>query len=118
MYYALHKTFELQRLVHGKSILVEPTNEERELIMKVRKGPLEGILHPEVLIARVERALLEVRMRQIVQDLAHNVMCDKDNIKGCESSYFRLIPEVSLEPLAKFLFDLRVSHWGAHSLCT
>mmetsp|Transcript_40832 Transcript_40832/g.65635 ORF Transcript_40832/g.65635 Transcript_40832/m.65635 type:complete len:175 (+) Transcript_40832:2332-2856(+) len=92
-YYALHKHYDLQRISKGRYPSVEPSNSERDFIMRVRHADtLKGELEPEKLKRMIQRGLDDAR----------------ENVKRLRPN---LPEEVDVNPLCAWLVDLRRSRW-------
>ena len=61
LYHAYHKLYEAARLLRGEPLHVALRGDERAHVRAIRAGPLAAELAPELLIARAEAALSQLR---------------------------------------------------------
>ncbi|KAL5460428.1 hypothetical protein EMCRGX_G033875 [Ephydatia muelleri] len=67
-YHVLHKLLSLESFVQGKPPVIHCSSEQREYILKIRQGPLEGDLSRDVLLAAVRKRLDAVKTTLCLRD--------------------------------------------------
>ena len=67
-YHVLHKLLSLESFVQGKPPVIQCSSEQREYILKIRQGPLEGDLSRDILLAAVRKRLDAVKKSLCLRD--------------------------------------------------